>query len=191
MHVNTVKMLMWCNVWGFKLNEVKNHPKISKITQQFWKTPKVSKTPKPRSQNMKCMKNERLDAYQEKKILKNLEETFKDWDLEWDEKVWERKQRAIEREIEWNENRIARGGLNRTFNKSRQMRCRASCWAKCRENACRQLRYWASIEQQGIRSKNRRSIDPPGVKKLSRRQELSRSIQQVSRSCQDCDMKKA
>ena len=29
---------------------------------------------------MKCMKNERLEAYQEKKILKNLEETFEDWD---------------------------------------------------------------------------------------------------------------
>ena len=26
------------------------------------------------------MKNERLEAYQEKKILKNLEETFEDWD---------------------------------------------------------------------------------------------------------------
>ena len=29
---------------------------------------------------MKCMKNERLEAYQEKKILKKLEETFKDQD---------------------------------------------------------------------------------------------------------------
>ena len=34
------------------------------------------------------------------------------------------------------------------------------------------------------------SIDPPGVEKLSRRQELSRSIHQVSRSCRDCDMKR-
>ena len=164
---------------------MKTHPKFSKITQQFWKTPKY------RSQNMKCMKNERLDAYQEKKILKNLEETFKDWDLEWDEKVWERKQRAIEREIEWNENRITRGGLNRTFSNARQMRCRGRCRGRCQENACRQLRYWVSIEQQGIESKNRSSIDPPGVEKLSRRQEHSRSIHQVSRSCQDCDKKKA
>ena len=30
---------------------------------------------------MKCMKNERLEAYQEKKILKKLEETFEDQDL--------------------------------------------------------------------------------------------------------------
>ena len=38
------------------------------------------KSPKPRFQNMKCMKNERLEAYQEKKILKKLEETFEDQD---------------------------------------------------------------------------------------------------------------
>ena len=36
-----------------------------------------SKTPKPRFQNMKCMKNEKLEAYQEKKILKKLEETLR------------------------------------------------------------------------------------------------------------------
>ena len=46
------------------------------------------------------------------------------------------------------------------------------------------------IEEQLIRSLNRSSIDPPGVEKLLRRQELSRSIHQVSRSCRDCDKKK-
>ena len=44
--------------------------------------------------------------------------------FEWDERVWERKQRAIERDIEWNEVWIAQGGLYRTLSKSRQMRCR-------------------------------------------------------------------
>ena len=34
------------------------------------------------------------------------------------------------------------------------------------------------------------SIDPPGVEKLSRRQELSQSIHQVSRSGRDCNKKK-
>ena len=34
------------------------------------------------------------------------------------------------------------------------------------------------------------SIYSPRVDKLSKRQELSRSIHQVSRSCQDCDKKK-
>ena len=34
------------------------------------------------------------------------------------------------------------------------------------------------------------SIDPPGVEKLSKRQELSRSIHQVSRCWRDCDKKK-
>ena len=33
---------------------------------------------------MKCMKNERLEAYQEKQIMKNLEETFVD--LDWSER---------------------------------------------------------------------------------------------------------
>ena len=70
-------------------------------------------------------------------------------------------------------------------------RCRGSCRWRCRESGRQQLRYRASIEQQWIRSKNKSSIDPPGVEELSRRQELSRSIHQVSRSCQDCDKKKA
>ena len=34
------------------------------------------------------------------------------------------------------------------------------------------------------------SIDPLGVEKPSRRQELSQSIHQVSRICRDCDKKK-
>ena len=38
----------------------------------FEKPQKFSKTPKLKFQNMKCMKNERLEAYQEKKILKKL-----------------------------------------------------------------------------------------------------------------------
>ena len=46
----------------------KTHPKISIITHQFWKTPK------PQFQNMKCMKNERLETYQEKK---NFEKAWK------------------------------------------------------------------------------------------------------------------
>ena len=51
-------------------------------------------------------------------------------------------------------------------------------------------RYRGGVEEQINRYKNRSSIDPPGVKKLSRRQELSRSIHQVSRRYRDCDNKK-
>ena len=36
-----------------------------------------SKSPKPRFENMKCMKNERLEAYQEQKNLKKLVETLR------------------------------------------------------------------------------------------------------------------
>ena len=51
-------------------------------------------------------------------------------------------------------------------------------------------RYRRGVKEQSIRCKNKSSIYPPAVKKLSRRQEFSRSIHHVSRSCRDCDMKK-
>ena len=51
-------------------------------------------------------------------------------------------------------------------------------------------KYQGGVEERSIKCKNRSSIYPPAVEKLSRRQELSRSIHQVSRSCQDYDMKK-
>ena len=40
-------------------------PKFQQLIN-FEKPQNFSKTPKPRFQNMKCMKNERLEAYQEK-----------------------------------------------------------------------------------------------------------------------------
>ena len=47
---------------------------------------------------MKCIKNERLEAYQEKKILKKLEETFEDQD--WSEmREFGRENREQSREI--------------------------------------------------------------------------------------------
>ena len=46
------------------------------------------------------------------------------------------------------------------------------------------------IEEQPNRTKNKSSIDPPGVEKLSRMQTHSQSIHQVLRSCQDSDKKK-
>ena len=51
-------------------------PKFQWKLINFEKLQNFSKTPKPRFQNMKCMKNERLEAYQERKNLKKLEETF-------------------------------------------------------------------------------------------------------------------
>ena len=46
---------------------------------------------------MKCMKNERLEAYQERKNLKKLEETFEDYD--WSEmKEFGRENREQSRE---------------------------------------------------------------------------------------------
>ena len=51
-------------------------------------------------------------------------------------------------------------------------------------------RYREGVEEKSIICKNRSSIYPSVVEKLSRRQELSRSIHQVSRRCQDNSMKK-
>ena len=58
------------------------------------------------------------------------------------------------------------------------------------EMAINRYRYRGGVEKQSIRCKNRSSIYPPAVEKLSKRQELSQSIHQVSRSYRDCDMKK-
>ena len=70
-------------------------------------------------------------------------------------------------------------------------RYQGSYRGRCRGTGRRQLRYQEGIEQQRIRFKNRSSIDPPGVEELSRRQELSQSIHQVSRRCRDCVKKNA
>ena len=78
-------------------------PKFQQQLINFEKPQNFSKTPKPRFQNMKCMKNERLEAYQEKKILKKLEETLRiKIGVRW-ECLEEKNERAIEREIEENE----------------------------------------------------------------------------------------
>ena len=70
-------------------------------------------------------------------------------------------------------------------------RYRGSCRGRCRGTGRRQLRYREGIEQQRIRFKNKSSIDPPGVEELLRRQDLYRSIHQVSRRCRDCVKKNA
>ena len=44
-------------------------PKFQKQLINFEKPQNFSKTPKPKFQNMKCMKSKRLETYQEKKNL--------------------------------------------------------------------------------------------------------------------------
>ena len=68
---------------------------------------KISKTLKPRFQNMKCMNVKGLEAYQVKKNLKKLEESLRNQVSIEMRVFWERKQKSIEREIEGNEFRIA------------------------------------------------------------------------------------
>ena len=132
--------------------------------------------------------------------------------LEWDESVWERKWESYwERDRrKWVVDRTQR--LYRPSVNLDRCRCREVSRQRSRkvlrkwssidtsietaveegieEMVIDKYRYWGGVEEQSIRCKNRSSIYPLVVEKLSRRQELSRSIHQVSRSCRDCDMKK-
>ena len=58
------------------------------------------------------------------------------------------------------------------------------------EMVINRYRYRGGVEEQSTKCKNRSSIYPPAIEKLPRRQELSRSIHQVSKGCQECDKKK-
>ena len=81
--------------------------------------------------------------------------------------------------------------FKQTLSKSRQMKVSRHLLRKVpRKMVFDRYRYRGGVEEQTIRYKNRSSIDPPAVEKLSRRQVLSRSIHQVSRSYLDCDKKK-
>ena len=79
----------------------KSIPKFLQSLINFEKPQNFSKSPKPSFQNMKCMKNERLEAYQVKKLLKKLEETLRrrlGVRLEWlvDEEIELSKERSRE-----------------------------------------------------------------------------------------------
>ena len=124
--------------------------------------------------------------------------------LEWDKIVWERKEGAIEREIERNDGRIERGSLNRPSVNLDRWRCRDICRGRCQEIGLRQIQVSRrcrgtnhQIQEQKLdRSTSCREaieevgtflIDPPGVEKLSRlriRKNLRSSIDgKVSRRC--------
>ena len=72
-------------------------PKFQQKFINFEKPQNFSKTPKPRFQNMKCMNNERYEAYHVKKILKKLEETLRiKFGVRW--KCLGKKKRELSRE---------------------------------------------------------------------------------------------
>ena len=103
------------------------------------------------------------------KAWRNLEEQI----LEWDEIVWERNQRSIEREIERNEGRITRGSLNRPVVNLDRWRC----WEVSRHLSRKVSRKWSStVEGNDKVSRN---------KPTNTRTE-ARSIHQVSRSYWGC-----
>ena len=83
-------------------------PKFQQSLINFEKPQNFSKSPKPRFQNMKCMKNERLEAYQVKKFLNKLEETLRRrlgvrWECLGDEEIELSKERSREMRFESHE----------------------------------------------------------------------------------------
>ena len=99
------------------------------------------------------------------KAWRNLEEQR----LEWDEIVWERKQRSIEREIEQNEARIAQGRINSASINLNRWRCREVS----RHLSRKVSRKWSSTNT-GIEEVSRNKSSDTRTK--------ARSIHQVSRS---------
>ena len=99
------------------------------------------------------------------KSWRNLEEQR----LEWDEIVWERKQRSIEREIERNEAQIARGRLNSPSVKLDRWRCQEVSRHLLRKVS----RKWSSTDT---------GIEEVSRNKSSNTRIEARSIHQVSRS---------
>ena len=161
-------------------------PKFQRKVNNFEKPQNFSKTPKPRFQNMKSMKNERFEAYQEKKILKKLEETFEDQD--WSElREFGRENREQSREISSEMRfrsheeayielsvKLDRWGIERCRGS-----CRGSCWEKYLSTTEVSSKYQATTHQIQVQKLDRStrcrkaieeagafSIDPPGVEEV-------------------------
>ena len=137
---------------------------------------------------------ERLEAYQVKKNLKKLEEILRkkigvsERGLG-DEKTEVSKERSTEMSYESHEKNI------QAISKSRQMKVsrgiEQSIKVGVKKKAIDRCRCQACVEEQITISRiEARSIDLV-IGKLSRRQELSQLIHQLSRRCQDCDKKKS
>ena len=80
--------------------------------------------------------------------------------LEWDKVVWERKERAIEREIERNEGQVARGRINKPLVNLNRWRC----WEVSR--------HWSStntgIEEVSRNKPSDTRIEAQSINQLSR-----------------------
>ena len=154
------------------------------------KNPKIFQKPQNlgfKTWNAQILRDKKLTKWG--KFWKSLK---KPWGLrlEWDESVWERKKESYR---ERDRKKWVADRMRRLYRLSVNLnRCR--CRKVLRQLSRKVSRKWSltdiGVEEQSIRFKNISSIYPLAVEKLSRRQELSRSIHQVSRSCRDCDMKK-
>ena len=154
MHGNTIIMLMWCNVWGFKHFKWKPNPKFQWNLINFEKPQKFPKTPNPRFQNMKCMKWERIRSLPSEEKLEKPWKILRNQDRSEIGVFLGEKQRSIEREIDGNEIRIAQGlyiGKLVNLNRCRYRQVLRDLSRRCRGNTCRQLRCRGGIEDQHTR----------------------------------------
>ena len=170
------------------LNSFKQKP-IPKFQQTLINFEKPQNFQNPQNLGFKtwnACKWRKLEAYQVKENLKKLEESL-GRGLEWEKEVWEVKRQSYrERDREkWGLDHIRI--IYRTSINLNKRRCRSRCRAKCWGFGCRQIqvsrkcrgtkhqtqemrldqstRCWEAIKGIGTFS-----IDPPGVKEVSRLQ---------------------
>ena len=100
---------------------MKNHPKISIKTHQFWKTLKFFKNPKTWVSKHEMHECERIGSLPREEILKKAWRILEEQSLEWDESVLgEKTEKYRERDwLKWEPDRT--GSLNKTCSKSWQM----------------------------------------------------------------------
>ena len=121
---------------------------------------KFSKTPNPRFQNMKCMNEKGLEAYQVKKnLVKSLRTKI---GVRF--KCFRKRNRVVSRERSMEMRTGLRRGL--IYDRCRCREVSSDLSRRCQGNTRRQLRCRGGIEDQHIKFKNKNSIDPLGIEKL-------------------------
>ena len=127
---------------------------------------------------MKCMNVKGLSLPSEEKLVKAYK-ILENQDRSEIGVFLGEKQRSIETEIDGNEMWITQRlyiGKPVNLDRCRYREVSSDLSRRCRENTRRQLRCRGGIEDQHTRIKNRSSIDPLGIEKLSSIQTQSRSI---------------
>ena len=155
----------------------KPNPKFQWNHINFEEPQKFPKTPNPWFQKHEMHEWERIRSLPSEEKLEKPSKILENQDRSEIGEFLGEKQRSIEREIDGNEDWIAHGlyiGKPVILDRWRYRQVSRYLSRRCQENTCRQLRCRGGIEDQHTRIKNRSSIDPPGIEKLSSIQTQSR-----------------